>query len=484
MIGRLRSLSSPHPAISVQGVSKQYRRTRSGFRLRTLKSVLLQRSLTDGLAEADVITALCDVSFEVGAGEAFGLVGGNGSGKSTLLKLVAGLMKPSAGKIELAGRVAPLIELGAGFHPEISGLENIFINGAVLGLKRREIEQRLDSIVAFSGLEDFIDEPVKNYSSGMYVRLGFAVAVHTDPEILLVDEVLAVGDEAFAHKCITRIEEHLADGGTLLFVSHSLDLVERICDRVLWLDRGQSLAQGEPREVIDAYRQAVALAEGREHLEAHRAASVKETSLGSSEPPSEQGQADPDRWGSGQAVLLSTRMMVAGEESYLIESGQPVDFEIEVEARQPLDDFVFGIGVSTPRGVECWGTNTDLMGLESERLEGRARIRISCSGLRLAAGEYEVDLAVHSRDGAPYDYRRRCLSFVVQSNQRGVGVYRPELRWHFSGGVAFQEGRMRPARERTAARPEGLIEDGDRDSADGAGDKQQRGPGQEPAQHE
>jgi ABC-type polysaccharide/polyol phosphate transport system ATPase subunit len=174
-------------------------------------------------------------------------VGGNGSGKSTLLKVMAGLLRPTSGAITTSGRVAALIELGAGFHPEISGRENVFINGAVLGLKRSEIEARYDDIVSFAGLEGFIDEPVKNYSSGMYVRLGFSVAVHTDPEILLVDEVLAVGDAAFAHKCLRSIEEFLAAGRTLVLVSHDLGLVEELCDRALWLDAGRLVQSGHPR---------------------------------------------------------------------------------------------------------------------------------------------------------------------------------------------------------------------------------------------
>ncbi len=431
-------------AIRVDRVFKQYRRSRAGFQFRTLKSALLQRSLTEGLGAEDLIPAVQDVSFEVKRGEAFGVIGGNGSGKSTLLKLIARLMKPTRGSIEVNGRVAPLIELGAGFHPEISGLENIFINGAVLGLKRREIEARLDNIVAFSGLDEFIDEPVKNYSSGMYVRLGFAVAVHTDPQVLLVDEVLAVGDEAFAHKCIHRIEQHLHDGGTLLFVSHSLDLVEKLCDRVLWLDRGVPRALGEPRKVIDAYRQAVAADEARERLDQHQqneenATSAEQEPAGEAVAGADATTENTDRWGSGLAHIHRTRMLVDGVESYLLRSGGDLEIELEIETAEALDDFAFGVAISTPRGVECWGTNTDIAGFEPLRLGNRATVRIACRDLRLAAGEYEVDLAVHSRDGVAYDYRRRVLSFVVQSDEGGVGVYRPDHVWTFEGDVEWRD---------------------------------------------
>ena len=424
-------------AIEVERVSKRYRRQAAGYQLRTLKSALLGRGLTAGLSAAETIAALSEVSFRVERGEAFGVVGGNGSGKSTLLKLIAGLLRPTAGTVIARGRVAALIELGAGFHPEISGRENVFINGAVLGLSRREVERRYDEIVEFSGLGDFIEEPVKNYSSGMYVRLGFAVAIHTDPDVLLVDEVLAVGDESFAHRCIHRIESLLARGRTVLFVSHGLDLVEQLCDRVLWLDRGVSRRLGEPREVIDAYRQQVAEEEGRRHRRA------KESELDPSDRPAAADQAPaerPRRWGSRQAEIREARLIVGGEERYDFQTGADVELEIEIEARAPLDDFVFGVAISTPRGAECWGTNTDLAGLEPERLSGAARVRLEIPGFRLAPGEYHVDVAVHSRDGAPYDYRRRVFRFTVSSPERGVGVYFPAHRWGFEGGVEWSGG--------------------------------------------
>ncbi len=436
---------APPHAIEAEQLTKRYRRMAAGFRLRTLKSALLEGTLTRGLRPEEAIVALDSVSFTVGRGEAFGVIGANGSGKSTLLKLVAGLFKPTSGRLAVAGRVAALIELGAGFHPEISGRENVYINGAMLGLNRREIDQRYDRIVEFSGLEGFLEEPVKNYSSGMYVRLGFAVAVHTDPDVLLVDEVLSVGDEEFAHRCLRRIQEHLVSGGTLLVVSHSLDLVESLCDRVLWLDRGRSRGIGEPRRMIDAYRQQVAAAEGEKHL-AEKDARAAEAAAGElaegvtvgGEPA--DGEAEVLRWGSRQAEIVGFRLLVDGAERYELESGAEVTIEVEVVAREVLEDFVFGVAISTPRGIECWGTNTDLGGFVSQRLEGKARASVGCRSLRLAAGEYEVDLAVHSRNGSPYDYRRRCFRFTVtsRSGDRGVGVYAPEHRWTFAGGARLK----------------------------------------------
>jgi ABC-type polysaccharide/polyol phosphate transport system ATPase subunit len=405
-----------------------------GAKLKTLKSALMDGSLTRGLRPEEAISALDGIDFEVRRGEAFGLVGGNGSGKSTLLKLVAGILRPDAGRVAVDGRVAALIELGAGFHPEISGRENVYINGAVLGLTRRQIDQRLDSIVAFSGLADFIDEPVKNYSSGMYVRLGFAVAVHTEPDVLLVDEVLAVGDEAFAHKCLRRIEEMLAGGATLLFVSHDLGLVSALCDRVLWLDRGRQRLVGPPRRVVDAYRQAVAEAESAEHREAKE----------EREREAVGGGRDERRWGSGQARITGVRVLAAdGAERYDLVSGEAAAFEVRVEAAEPLADFVFGVQVSTPRGVEVWGTNTHLAGLVPGRLSGAATVRVECPDLRLAPGEYLLDVAVHARDGAPYDYWSHALAFTVTAAEAGVGVYFPRHHWRFEGEVEWGEAAAR-----------------------------------------
>jgi lipopolysaccharide transport system ATP-binding protein len=419
------------PVIRVAGVSKRFRRTLPGDRLRTLKSALVGGLRTHDLPRGETIPALEEVSFEVARGESFGLIGGNGSGKSTLLKLVAGMLRPTTGEVTVDGRVAALIELGSGFHPEISGRENVYINGAVLGLSRRQIDRRYREIVEFSGLADFMEEPVKNYSSGMYVRLGFAVAIHTDPDVLLVDEVLAVGDEAFAHRCIRRIEEFLAAGRTLLLVSHSLDLVAELCDRVVWLDRGCQRLTGDPRRVIDAYRQAVAEQEGAEHLAAARAR--------------QDEAAEVLRWGSGQAEVTAVRLLGPdGSERYHLQSGDRAVFEIRARAARPLTDFVFGIAVNTPRGFECWGTNTDLEGFVAGEMAGEVVVRVTCPALRLAPGEYSVDVAIHARDGAPYDYQRRALGFTVTASTGGVGVYFPEHRWEFTGGVSWSARGVTP----------------------------------------
>lgn len=427
------------PAIRVRDLGKLYRRSSSGRHLRTLKSALLERSLVKGIRPEDAIAALDSISFDVEPGEAVGLIGSNGSGKSTLLKMVAGILKPTSGQLDVEGRVAALIELGAGFHPEISGRENIFINGAILGLGRREIERRFDDIVEFSGLAEFIEEPVKNYSSGMYVRLGFSVAIHTDPDVLLVDEVLAVGDEAFSHRCLRRIEEFLARGKTLLLVSHSLTLIEEICDRAIWLEKGKLRMSGHPRLVADTYRQAVAEAEGQEHRSAKEQREAEEAQEPAPTEPDAEA-AEVFRWGSREAEIERIRILVGKQESYHFRSGDSVVFEIEALAHERLEDFVFGIAIATPRGIVCWGTNTDLLGLVPKRLEaGTVRVEIECPELRFAPGEYLIDVAIHARDGTPYDYRRKLVSFSVTSPARGEGLYFPENQWRFHGDLHWDD---------------------------------------------
>lgn len=436
-------------AIEVRNLSKLYRRTSAGHQLRTLKSALLDRSLVRHLNPAESIPAVRGVSFTITRGEAVGLIGSNGSGKSTLLKMAAGILRPTEGEIRIEGRVAALIELGAGFHPEISGRENIFINGAVLGLSRKQIEKRYDEIVEFSGLGDFIDEPVKNYSSGMYVRLGFAVAVHTDPDVLMVDEVLSVGDEAFGHRCLRRIEEMLAEGKTLLLVSHSLGLIEEVCDRAIWLEKGELRVDGHPRRVIDAYRESVAKAEGEAHRQAiedrgERTPVATDNAGDASDDDAEGGEGDNskenNRWGSRVVDIQRLRVTVGGEERYHLHSGDDVVFEIEASVKRPLDDFVFGISIQTPRGVVVWGSNTELEGFKPGLLEaGERRVQIRAPNLRLAPGEYLIDIAAHAEDGAPYDYRRKLAALSVTATDRGGdGLYFPEHSWLFGSGITWQ----------------------------------------------
>jgi ABC-type polysaccharide/polyol phosphate transport system ATPase subunit len=414
-------------AIALDRVSKSYRLWGRRSQFATLKSALLKRDLK--LAPEATVPAVKEVSFAVDKGEAFGIVGRNGSGKSTLLKLISGILKPTSGRISVNGRIAALIELGAGFHPEITGRENIYINGIMLGLARREIDARFDRIVDFSGIRDFIDQPVKTYSSGMYVRLGFAVAVHVDPDILLIDEVLSVGDEEFSAKCIAKIQEMKYRGVTLVFVTHQLDQVRNLCDRALWLDHGEAVQIGDPVRVVDAYLQQVA---------APHAAPAEEPEA--PKPPTDE----EERFGSGEVILKRVALVDnKGLELVALGAGSAVAIEMDVDVRVPQDDFVFGLGIYHADGTCVYGTNTDLEGFAPERLETSGRVRFVMPSLDLVAGQYRVDAAVHTRNGRSFDYRRGVLRFVVGSRVHDTGVYRPKHSWQFEGGITFKSADAR-----------------------------------------
>ncbi len=415
-------------AIACEQVSKSYRLWGRRSQFATLKSALLKRDLK--LTPETSVAALKNVSFVIDRGEAFAIIGRNGSGKSTLLKIISGILKPTSGVVRVNGRIAALIELGAGFHPEITGRENIVINGIMLGLSRREIEKRFDAIVEFSGIGEFIDQPVKTYSSGMYVRLGFAVAVHVDPEILLIDEVLAVGDEEFSQKCIAKIQEMKYRGVTLLFVTHQLDQARNLCDRALWLDHGAAAAIGDPARVVDDYLQAVSGGVGA----GAPAGPTGET------PAATSKDSEEERWGSGEVILK--RVAVTddkGRELVALGAGSAVAIEMDVEVRVPQDDFVFGVGIYHADGTCVYGTNTDLEGLMPQHLDADGRVRFVMTSLDLVAGTYRVDAAVHTRNGRAFDYRRGVLRFVVGSRVHDIGVYRPKHQWRFEGGIAFRE---------------------------------------------
>jgi ABC-type polysaccharide/polyol phosphate transport system ATPase subunit len=417
-------------AIEVHAVHKVYRRYGRHRSFATLKSALLSGRVLAEMRPDHVFEALRGVSFEVAPGKTLGVIGRNGSGKSTLLKLLAGIGKPTAGTIRVNGRASALIELGAGFHPEISGRENVLINGMMLGLSRREVAARFDEIVAFAEMEEFIDAPVKTYSSGMYVRLGFAVAIQVDPDVLLVDEVLAVGDEAFTHKCLDKFAELRRRGRTVVLVTHALDLVTRFCDDALWLDMGQIRAQGDPKRVIDAYLLDVAAGEDRELRGADARAAAHTGTAQRADGSSHR------RWGSREAEIVHVELRRRdGIVAHVFESGGPVEIVVRVHAYRPLRDFVFGIGLFNADGVCCYGSNTSIEGGRPGELTGDAEVRVLIERLDLVAGTYRLDVAVHRENGAPYDYHRLMYTFRVTSPVKDTGIYRPPHRWMFSGGV-------------------------------------------------
>ncbi len=434
--------------VVLDSVSKAYRRYAYRRRFQSLKSMLLGRDRAIGASRSQVIQALDEVSFSVPAGDTVGIIGSNGSGKSTLLKLIAGISRPTSGTVTTSGRIAALIELGAGFHPEISGRENVFINGIMLGLSKQEITGRFEEIVAFAGLEEFIDAPVKTYSSGMYMRLGFSVAVHVDPEILLIDEILAVGDEAFSHKCIERIRNFQRRGKTIVLVTHSLDMVEGLCDRAIWIDEGKMRDSGDPRRVIDAYLLDVAGKEDAElvgrggRVDADAPAEVEDA--GTAEPAEEGAEAaepaEPERrrWGTREMEITAVTLLDGeGSERYVYQPGQSMtiraDFEVRLDGEKGI---VFGVGIFDAGGVCCYGTNTDIEGLRPGEVErGPHTFAFRIPSLDLVGGTYFLDLAVHRKDGYAFDYHRGLHSFRVRSRLKDVGIVRLAHNWSFSPGI-------------------------------------------------
>jgi ABC-type polysaccharide/polyol phosphate transport system ATPase subunit len=402
-------------AVAVRGVSKRFRLHR-GRQVSTVKDLFV-RGGRAGLFTGEELWALRDVTVELTRGRMVGIVGSNGSGKSTLLKVIGGILKPTTGTIGVTGRVSALIELGAGFHPEFTGRENVYVNGVLLGLGRAEIRERFDDIVAFAGLEAFIDNPVKTYSSGMYMRLGFAIAVTVDPDILLIDEVLAVGDEAFQHKCVGKIQEFKARGKTILLVTHDLGSVERLCDEAVWLHGGRLMAHGPTREVIDRYLGQVASEEARALGAEHRQAEA-------------EAAAGHQRWGSREVEITRVRVLDrAGAERYLYDTGEPCTVQLGFRAPRPVEDPVFGIGIFRKDGVCCYGTNTAIDGFHLGKLDGEGEVAMAIEALDLVEGEYLLDVAVHARDGHPYDYHSRLYALAVRSRVKDTGVARLAHTW-------------------------------------------------------
>jgi lipopolysaccharide transport system ATP-binding protein len=416
-------------SVQVDGVSKRFRR-QTVQPSTTLKSAIVDFLRGRKVVESpSTFQALTDVTFAVPSGHTLGIIGRNGSGKSTLLKLLAGIYRPDHGKIMVHGKVGALLELGAGFHPEFSGRENILINGIVLGLSKREVRQHLDDIVRFAELEEFIDEPVKTYSLGMYMRLGFSVAVHADPDVLLVDEILAVGDEGFFQKCYDRLAAFRRRGKTIVLVSHDLSTVSRWCDTVVWLENGKIQDQGMPQRVIDRYRQHVAAQEAEvavgEHLRI--AAEVSQA------PEVETA----NRWGSREVEIVSVKMFhTSGQERYVYQSGDPVQVVVHYRVHRPVPDAVFGIALMRSDGLWCYGTNTAVEDISLPPLGEEGNVEILLERLDFVAGTYYLDVAVHALDGYPYDYHHGLYSFTVKSDLQEVGVCRIPHSWAIKPLVA------------------------------------------------
>lgn len=377
---------SSEPAVVVDGVSKRFRLYSE--RNQSLKAALMRR----GRARYEDFWAVQDVSLEIKQGQTYGLIGENGSGKSTLLKCIAKILRPDRGSIRTTGKLAALLELGSGFHPELSGRENVFLNGSILGLSKRELTDRFDEIVGFAGLEQFIDQPVKNYSSGMYVRLGFSVAINVDPDVLLVDEVLAVGDAAFQRRCQEKFSEFRRAGKTVVVVSHAMESVRTMCDEVAWLEHGQLLRTGRPDEVVDSY-----VDDGHEdRVEA-------------------PGQAE-SRWGSGEVRLTAVELLGRdGRPTTRVRTGDPVTVRLHYAARERIPQPVFGLALESLEGVYVWAHNTRDAHWVPDFIDGEGSVDLTVDRLMLQPGTFDLTASAVTYDTtSAYDFLRRCLRFDVE----------------------------------------------------------------------
>ena len=378
------------PAIVVSDVSKRFRLYHE--RNQSLKAAIMRR----GRAKYDEFWALKDVSFDIPVGKTFGIIGTNGSGKSTLLKCIAKILRPDGGEIRANGSIAALLELGSGFHPELSGRDNVFLNGAILGMSKRDITSKFDEIVSFAGLEQFIDTPVKNYSSGMYVRLGFSVAISVDPEILLVDEVLAVGDEAFQRKCSEKFNQFRDEGRTVVIVSHAMGAMRQLCDEMAWLDHGVLREVGAPSQVVDEY--------------------VDESHVDRIETADDEGGGTGGRWGSGEALIERVELLdAAGRATAKVHTGDAVTIRFHWNASRPIERPVFGMAIHSLSGVEVSGPNTRDAGQVPDSISGSGVTDIAIPRLMLVPGTFDISASLYDYACVhAYDHRHRSVRFDVE----------------------------------------------------------------------
>jgi lipopolysaccharide transport system ATP-binding protein len=382
----------------------------------------------------ETLMALDEVSFDLDRGGSLGLVGPNGTGKSTVLKLIARILEPTAGRVWVDGRVAALLELGAGFHPDLSGRENVYLNGSMMGFSQRQMAGRLERIADFSELGRFIDAPVKHYSSGMYMRLGFATAIHLDADVLLIDEVLAVGDQAFQAKCRDRIADLRKGGVGIVLVSHDNGAIRDLCSHALWLENGKARAYGETDPVIEAYYASmVAREEARfavEHGEAVESAAT--------EGPTR------DRWGSGEVEITGVETLAAdGTTHHILTTGEPAIFRIHYLAHVPIEAPVFGLAIHRNDGLHVNGPNTRDGGLKIDAIHGPGTIDYRIDQLALMPATYELSVSCYDQScHHAYDYHHRRFPFRVRvggiAEQFGL-LYMPS-HWSHTAGEAVTAG--------------------------------------------
>ncbi|MBR2067871.1 MAG: ABC transporter ATP-binding protein [Solobacterium sp.] len=396
-------------------------------------NTLKERSLFSKRRKYIERQVLKGISFNAKKGQTIGLIGHNGCGKSTTLKLLTRIMYPDSGEIIMRGRVSSLIELGAGFHPDMSGRENIYINASIFGLTKKEIDERVDSIIAFSELEEFIDNPVRTYSSGMYTRLAFAVAINVNADILLVDEILSVGDENFQQKCYEKMKELKASGITIILVTHSLGTVRSFCDWAIWINEGEIAAEGKPNKVVDTYLHYMNKLR-MENINEQAAEEAPQEEVPIEEEASEETPPEewPVRYGNQRAIMKDCRLVNKdGKEVKGIYANEDFCLEIDYEIKDPtLDEIIFGMGIFCLDDVWVFGTNTKMAGYTIKpngKKEGT--VRFSCGPLMLQNDIYKLQCSIIEEDGKACDFSRDYLRFNVVNPAQGAGIVRYDNKW-------------------------------------------------------
>lgn len=407
--------------IRVEGLGKRFRRY-SEDRPWTLQEAALRGFR--GLKAEDYFWALKDVSFHVPAGRMTGLVGRNGAGKSTLLSLVGGVGHPTEGRIYTRGRIGALIDLGAGFHPDLTGRENIFINGVISGLTRDEVGKRFDSIVDFSELEGFIDSPYRTYSTGMRMRLAFSVAVHTEPEILLIDEVLAVGDMAFQRKCLERVDEFKQQGCAILLVSHDPNLVGELCDQALWLNEGHVVASGPAQAVAQQYAMAM-----QDETQRRTPASRPPVALANGG----MLRVNENRFGSLEMEVEQVRLLNASSQPVeRLQSGEALSVEMQYTLPAGVPVPIFGVSLSREDGEVYFDASTAASNTQPPDLPGKGQVTLHIQRLDLVGGEYFVDIGAYKPDWSyAYDYHWHAYPLSIEPHLNEKGVLKPPQSWEW-----------------------------------------------------
>ena len=372
------------------------------------------------------------ISFDVKKGEAIGLIGHNGCGKSTTLKLLTRIMYPDSGTIQMRGRVSSLIELGAGFHPDMSGRENIYTNASIFGLTKKEIDERMDDIIEFSEMEPYLDNPVRTYSSGMYMRLAFSVAINVNADILLIDEILAVGDINFQAKCFNKLREIKAEGTTIVIVSHSLGQIEQICDRTIWIHDGKIKAEGKPRDIHPQYMDF--MGQKRQEISEKETTRQEEKTGKKAGERKEDSPEEKKRWGNGYARIQQINMLdEKGKRQKTFVTGSKIVIEMDYKVNQTVKNAVFGIGIFTKDGKQCYGTNTRIDQLAEFDLTKDGTMHITLDKVNLLPGVYLLDVAIESDVGNPVDYFREAYTFEMYSAIGDVGMVRLDHQWDIRG---------------------------------------------------